>query len=168
MLKYKLIKQENTRFYRVKALKDFNNVKAGDLGGFVENEANLSQEGECWIFGNAYVLGDARVYGNARVFGNARVYGNARVFDDAHVYGDARVIGGDWSVSPLYIQGTRHALTLSSPTTITIGCKTRTIEEWLSISDKEIESFDYTDVKEEYMRHIDYIKSNIKFYTKRK
>lgn len=28
--------------YRIRALKDFGNVKAGDLGGFVEHKNNLS------------------------------------------------------------------------------------------------------------------------------
>lgn len=29
--------------YRIRALKDFADVKAGDLGGFVQSEANLDQ-----------------------------------------------------------------------------------------------------------------------------
>lgn len=33
--------------YQIKALKDFNDVKAGDLGGYVASEDNLSQEGNC-------------------------------------------------------------------------------------------------------------------------
>lgn len=32
--------------YRVQALRDFADVRAGDLGGYVEEEANLSHEGE--------------------------------------------------------------------------------------------------------------------------
>ena len=33
--------------HRIKALKDFNGVKAGDLGGFIEKEDNLSHDGNC-------------------------------------------------------------------------------------------------------------------------
>ena len=33
--------------YRIEALNDFSNVKKGDLGGFIESEDNLSQEGDC-------------------------------------------------------------------------------------------------------------------------
>ena len=36
--------------HRIHALKSFGNVKKGDLGGWVESEENLSQEGECWIY----------------------------------------------------------------------------------------------------------------------
>ena len=39
--------------YRIKALRDLWNVKAGDLGGWVESELNLSHEGNCWIYNDA-------------------------------------------------------------------------------------------------------------------
>ena len=74
-------------------------VSTGELGGWIEKERNLAQEGSCWVYGNAWVSGNARVYGNARVFGDAQVFGDARVsgnaevFGDAQVYGDARVYG---------------------------------------------------------------------------
>jgi hypothetical protein len=89
--------------HRIKAIKDFADVKTGDIGGWVQSENNLSQEGECWIadnakvFGNAEVFGNARVYGGAEVYNYASVYGGAivynyaRVFSSAKVYGDARV-----------------------------------------------------------------------------
>ena len=83
--------------YRIKALRDFDNVRKGDLGGYIEKEENLSQEGNCWVYNNAKVYGNARVYcnakiyGNAKIHGNAEVYGNANVYDDAEVYDDANV-----------------------------------------------------------------------------
>ena len=83
--------------YQIEALKDFGDVKAGDLGGYIESEENLSQYDNAWVYGDAQVLGNAqvfdnaRVYGNACVFDNARVYGNACVFDKAEVYGNALV-----------------------------------------------------------------------------
>jgi len=64
--------------YQIRALKDFDNVKAGDLGGYIEKESNLSQEGNCWAFGNA------RLYGNARVYGYLKVYCNAEAYDDVN------------------------------------------------------------------------------------
>ena len=82
-----------TKLFRIKALIEFGNVKAGELGGFVEKEENLSQDGNAWVYGNARVCGDACVCGDARVYGNAWVYGNARVCGDACVCGDARVYG---------------------------------------------------------------------------
>lgn len=59
------------KLFRIKALVDFGTIKAGELGGFVEKEENLSSDDNAWVYG------DARVYGNALVSGNARVYGNA-------------------------------------------------------------------------------------------
>lgn len=53
------------KLFRIKALIDFGDVKAGEVGGYVEKEGNVSQDG------------DARVYGNARISGNAWVSGNA-------------------------------------------------------------------------------------------
>ena len=51
--------------YRIEALKDFSDVKKGDKGGFVESEDNLSQDGDCWVYGTAKVYGNAKVHGNA-------------------------------------------------------------------------------------------------------
>ena len=81
------------KLFRIKALISFGNVEEGELGGYVEKEENLSNNGDAWVYGNARVYGDARVCGDAEVFGNARVYGNAEVCGDAWVYGNARVYG---------------------------------------------------------------------------
>ena len=101
--KYKLTEEtinvNGRTLYRIKALKDFNNVRKGDKGGFIEKEDNLSQSDDCWVYDDAKVYGDARVYdnaivyGDARVFGNAIVRGNTRVFENAIVYGHAQVYG---------------------------------------------------------------------------
>lgn len=53
------------KLFRIKALIDFEDVKAGELGGYVEKEGNVSQDGNAWVSGNARVSGDARVCGNA-------------------------------------------------------------------------------------------------------
>ena len=84
------------KLFRIKALVEFGNVEAGELGGYIEKEENLSQSGNAWVYGDAEVYGDARVYGNARVYGDAWVYGNAEVCGDAWVCGDARVYGDAW------------------------------------------------------------------------
>jgi hypothetical protein len=46
------------------------------------------------------------------------------------VYGNAWVSGDAWVFSPLYIQGTRHTVTLCSHTQIAIGCHVHDIKEW--------------------------------------
>ena len=78
--------------YRIEALRDFNDVKRGDKGGYIEKEENLSQNGDCWVYDDAMVYGNARVYDNAIVYSNAEVYGNAEVFNNAQVYCNALVI----------------------------------------------------------------------------
>ena len=96
------IEESGTTLYRIKALIDFGDVKAGSLGGYVEKEENLSQANTAWVYGNACVYGNAWVYGNACVYGNAWVSGDACVSDyacvsgNACVYGNARVSGDAW------------------------------------------------------------------------
>ena len=51
----------------------FGNVKKGDLGGWIEKEDNLSQEGDCWVFGDAWVYGDARSIVTGKQIGRAHV-----------------------------------------------------------------------------------------------
>ena len=77
--------------YRIKACISFtttsgDEVKAGDLGGFVEKESNLSHDGKAWVCGDAEVWGNAKVYGDAEVYGDAKVWGNAKVCGDASVF----------------------------------------------------------------------------------
>ena len=75
------------KLFRIRALISFGNVEAGDIGGYIEKEENLS------IYGKALVSGDARVYGNARVYGDALVSGDALVYGNTRVYGNALVSG---------------------------------------------------------------------------
>ena len=89
--KYELIHSDKEGLYRIKALKDFNDVKKGDIGGYIEGEKNLSQYGDCWIYSDAIVRDNAQVCGNASVWGKAVVMDNARVFDNAFVWGYARI-----------------------------------------------------------------------------
>ena len=62
-------------------------VTAGDLGGYLEDEENLSHSGQCWVGDNAWVMN------NARVLNDASVSGDAEVMSDAIVSGEARVLG---------------------------------------------------------------------------
>lgn len=88
----RLIGMPGMTIYRIQALRDIpvHGVKAGDLGGFVESEANLSQEGDCWISGDpkywfseevcticqdAHVSGDVKIVGNMVALSNAKISG---------------------------------------------------------------------------------------------
>ena len=147
MNKYKILEGQyievcGKKLYRVQALKDFGDVKAGDTGGYIESESNLSQydnawvsgnalvsdnarvSGNAWVHGNAQVSDDARVSGNAWVNGNAKVHGNAQVYGyalvsgNAWVSGDARVCSNAWVsgnalvYGDAWVSGTRHYLNL--------------------------------------------------------
>lgn len=115
--KYELIESDIRGLHRIKALRDFGDVKKGDVGGYVENEYNLSHDGECWIyydaavFENATVWNDvrirdeARIYGNASINDNVVVCNNARVCDDARVCANTRVCGDSVICGDAYING---------------------------------------------------------------
>ena len=81
--------------YQIKALKDFNDVKAGDLGGYVEVEENLSHDGDCWIYDEAKALHDARALEDATMRDtavashNANLYGNSKMLDNSKMLGEA-------------------------------------------------------------------------------
>lgn len=116
-LKYVTYRKEGN-LWRIIACSDFNGVKTGDLGGLIQSEKNLSQDGYSWVYddakvyGNASVRGFAQVRGKSEVYENAiidgdavltiraKVYGNAvvndesKVTDNAKVHGFARVSGG--------------------------------------------------------------------------
>lgn len=76
--KYELLVDDTITFFgrklfRIKALISFGSVEAGELGGYVAKEGNLSHEGNAWVSDNARVYGDARVFDNAEVYGDAWV-----------------------------------------------------------------------------------------------
>lgn len=82
------------KLYRIQALKTFTKpggynpvVHVGELGGYVESEANLSQEGSCWLFDKA------RVKDGGKVLDDAIVYDKCLVSKNSIVRGDS-VVGG--------------------------------------------------------------------------
>lgn len=108
--KYKIRKDlsytfDGHKLYRIEALKDFSDVKKGDIGGFVEKEDNLSQKGKCWVYldgkvydnamvlGNSVIDGFAQICDNAIVMDNANVRGYSKIKDNARVFGSARIEG---------------------------------------------------------------------------
>jgi len=124
----------NSSLHRIKALRDIPRygIKAGDLGGYVQSESNLSQEGNCWVYGNARVYGDAKVFGDAEVYGNAEVYGDAKVFGNAEVYGNARVSSPS-DILTIFPIGSRAAcLTILRNKTCRTGCFYGTVDEFLA------------------------------------
>lgn len=55
------------KLFQIKALVAFGDVEKGALGGWIEKEGCLSQEGNAWVFGNACVFDNARVFGKLKL-----------------------------------------------------------------------------------------------------
>lgn len=94
--KYKIIngdflELDGMFLYRIRALRDIpsHGVKAGDVGGWIEEEDNLSQEGCAWVGDDAKVYDGGIVCGNAIACGNAQVYSEAGLFASAKLSGNA-------------------------------------------------------------------------------
>ena len=68
--------------------------------------------------------------GGGWVANTATVEDSAFVGIDARVSGNAQVSGNAWKKSPLYIQGSRHAITNCAFGSLSIGCITLTFSEW--------------------------------------
>lgn len=86
--KYELVPETIHEFYckpmyRIRALKDFSDVKKGQYGGYVESEENLSQTGNCWIYDNSIVCKGSRVIDNAVVKDASKVICDSEVSGDA-------------------------------------------------------------------------------------
>lgn len=93
--------------HRIQAVRDFDAVQKGDLGGWVESEENLSHDGDCWIFDNGRVFDNGWVFGDGKVFGNGEVYGNGRVSGNGKVFGNAKIGFNAYISSPrsYFVQG---------------------------------------------------------------
>lgn len=126
MKKYELVLDDTIQvlgetLYRIRALRDFGGVRAGDIGGYIAKEKNLSHDRNAWVYGDAQVSGDARVH------------------------------GGEWITSPLYIQGTRYPFNISSPETIRCGCQDHTWREWHDAYQAIAKEHNAADIVREYV-----------------
>lgn len=97
------IKFKGRTLHRIRALKNFSDVKRGQLGGYVESEDNLSQLDNCWIYDEGKVMDNAKIWANgtvkykaivmdeAKICGNSEVTGCAEIRDRAIICGEAKV-----------------------------------------------------------------------------
>ena len=146
MKKFELTTDTKMRFgkklFRIKALISFGNVRAGDVGGYIEKEENLSQ------YGNAWVYGDAEVHGNAWVYGNAWVSGNAKVSGDAD-YATASGFGSEYRTTTFF------KLKNSDEIGVRCGCFYGTLKEF---KEKVKETHGETKKAKEYLMLADLMK----------
>ena len=115
--------------YRIRALRDFGAVKAGNLGGFIQTESNLSHDGNCWVYGNAWVSGNAQVYGDASVSGNAKVYGNAWVSGNALINFNIKK-NADFVIFGFFGDANRSITISTKQDIINCGCFSGTLEQF--------------------------------------
>lgn len=87
------IQHNGHTLHRIKALRDFSDVKKDDIGGWVETETNLSQYGDCWVYNDAKVYDNARVFNNAKMSGKAEVYDKAKICDNVWIWNHAKISG---------------------------------------------------------------------------
>lgn len=96
--------------YRIQALKDFGDVKAGDKGGWVKNGRNLSQFDNCWIYD------ESMVYGNSHVMGNAKILNDSEICEFACVAGNAIINQGSKISGNVFIEDAKLTdLEIKSP-----------------------------------------------------
>ena len=119
-----------TILHRIRAVIDIPSagVNAGDIGGWIESDSNLSHSG------NAWVGDDARVSGSAWVSGNARVSGDAWVVGDAHINSNKDFI----VIGPI---GSRNGFTTfyknkDENVCVRCGCFSGTVDEFLAAVQK--------------------------------
>lgn len=103
--KYEITEAAHPKYpwlHRIRAIRQVNEqVSPGMLGGYVQTEDNLSQEGTCWIYDQAVCCEEAAVADDGRMFdsavarGSALVGGDARMFERAMAEGNSSFFSGE-------------------------------------------------------------------------
>lgn len=94
LLKDDKVHYKGKDLFRLVALIDFSDIKAGDLGGYVENRYNLDFRYKCdpWVYDNARVGGSARITSNAKIKDSAIVWGPVEVQGSTVISGEQRLV----------------------------------------------------------------------------
>lgn len=89
------------------ALRDFNDVKTGTRGGWVDSEEILSQDGNCWIYDeNSVAFANCRISGNARITRPCAICDGVNISDDVWIDA-AEISGGAQICDNVTIQSSR-------------------------------------------------------------
>lgn len=167
--KYKLredlyIYYHGKKLYRIEALKDFDDVKKGDLGGYIEGEHNLSHLYTCWLYDysmaydNARVSMDAKLYNEVKAYNNCKIQGNSKIRDYCNIGENARITDNSQLGDYCIVQGNSlvHGNSIIEGDTI--------IDDWAEITGDAILAVteDYYICKNYWSsgRYITYTRSN--------
>ena len=130
-------------------------IKAGDHGGWIESEANLSQLGDAWVDKGAVVFDKAIIKDNAwvggkktAVAGRVIVADNSIIFSDdrdanithcTNVAGDIKIIGYSKITSSLAGEGIVRNQFINKPTEVRLKKPSKTkVKFECSVGDKQI------------------------------
>lgn len=164
---YKII--NGVTVYRIKALVDFDDIKAGQLGGYIEKEDNLkvyysvldpgwysyyaelNNVRASWVYDNACVYGDSVVYLGGRVKGNS-VICNSYILDDSTIDGDCSIFNSKVSYKSTIVGNSFISNSELENVTIedfvslyTVQMKKSTVKGCTSIQDTEVLKSNITD-----------------------
>jgi hypothetical protein len=94
-------KAKLVKVLRIRALKDLpeHRVKAGDLGGWLQYDNNLSHTGQCWVADDSVVTGDSKIEGSSLICGNSIIDGKCYIrgyvnIENSRLRGGVTVTGG--------------------------------------------------------------------------
>ena len=128
--KFKMFMGE--KVFQIQALRNFDTVQAGDFGGYIQSEHNLSHSGLCWVAQRAVVCHQAQVLDNAWAMDasvvkeSATLRGNAYIFDRVTLRGTCNVEDNVVLHGDLVVGGKvhlRYDLELHTPEELTAHLK---------------------------------------------
>lgn len=90
------IEFEGRILYRIQAVKDFSNVKRGDIGGYVETTDNLSQYGNCWIYNDAKAMDGSMVLDDSILEGQSVMKNQSTLSHNARCSGASKLHHKSW------------------------------------------------------------------------
>lgn len=84
--------EDGSNVYRIEALKDFRDVSAGDLGGFIGSEENLSfdENDTSWVYDDSIAYGDSRVEADSILY-KGGIAKNSHMLNESRVSYDSTV-----------------------------------------------------------------------------
>lgn len=147
--------------YRIRALKDFGDVEAGEMGGFVASEENLSHDGTCWIYGDAMVYHSAKVKDNAYVSGHIMV-SQGTISNSTVLFGVGEInfdinAGDDWTFYRNPCAGNGF---ITTSTKIDIW----NYRHFSGTAEEFIDMFERVDPRHQVPGELEFIKALVKFH----